>query len=139
MVWNVGDLASHLASRCGELARLRRAMRVRRRHRGGTAAAVDNYLIAEFPVRDMVALAEMFDVERKQFVAALSDVDPDYPVPAIAPNATARWPRAIFVVDHNNHGTQLAEAGARPWTSISTTSAGASRVAPPCDREPQGA
>ena len=117
MVWNVGDLSAHLVLTLRELTRALRGEQCA--YDGatvaGTAAAVDNYLVAEFPVRDMVALAEMFDVERARFVAALSDVDPDHPVPAIAPNATALALGAIFVVDHNNHGTQLAEAGARPW------------------------
>jgi hypothetical protein len=117
MVWNVGDLSAHLVLTLRELtlALLGEQCAYDGATVAGTAAAVDNYLVAEFPVRDVVALAEMFDIERARFVAALAGTEPDLPVPAIAPNATALALGAIFVIDHHNHGTQLAEAGVRSW------------------------
>lgn len=117
LVWSVGDLSAHLVLTLRELTRALRGepCAYDGATLAGTAAAVDNRLVAEFPVRDMAVLAEMFDIERARFSAVLADLDANHPIPAIAPNATALALGAIFVIDHHNHGTQLAGAGARWW------------------------
>jgi hypothetical protein len=118
MVWNVGDLAAHLVITLRELTRALRGEPCA--YDGatvaGTSAAVDNRLVAEFPERDLATLAGMFDNERARFAAALADLAPDHAIPAITPHATALALGAVFVVDHHNHGAQLATAGARPWS-----------------------
>jgi hypothetical protein len=118
LVWNVADLTVHLVVTLQELTKALRgeACAYDGATVAGTAAAVDNRLVTEFPERDMATLAGMFDAEREGFAAALTAADPDEPIPAIAPYATALALGAIFVVDHHNHGTQLASAGARPWS-----------------------
>jgi hypothetical protein len=117
LVWSVTDLAVHLVVTLQELTRalLGEACAYDGATVAGTSAAVDNRLVDAFPVRDLAALAELFDVERTRFAAALAGLDADHPVPAITPHATALALGAIFVVDHHNHGTQLSRAGARPW------------------------
>lgn len=114
--WTVADLSVHLVVTLQELTRAVRGEPCE--YDGatvaGTSAAVDNRLVDAFPVRDTAVLAEMFDVARAEFAAALAAVDPNEPIPAIAPHATALAIGSIFVIDHHNHGTQLARAGA-PW------------------------
>jgi hypothetical protein len=117
LVWSVTDLTVHLVVTLQELARalLGEACAYDGATVAGTSAAVDNRLVDAFPVRDMATLAELFDIERQRFVAALAALDADHPIPAITPHVTALALGAIFVVDHHNHGTQLSRAGARPW------------------------
>jgi hypothetical protein len=117
MVWCVADLAVHLVVTLQELTKALRgeACAYDGATLAGTSAVVDNRLVTAFPVRDVTSLAEMFDAERGRFVTTLASLDADHPVPAITPHATALALGAIFAVDHHNHGTQLATAGARPW------------------------
>jgi hypothetical protein len=117
LVWSVAELAGHLVRTLQELTRALegRPCAYDGANQAGTTAVVDDRVVADFTVRDMVALDGLFEEQLARFTDVLSQLPSDHPVTAIAPHATALALGAIFVVDHHNHGPQLARAGGPPW------------------------
>jgi hypothetical protein len=118
LVWTVSDLAVHLVVSMHELTNALKgepcaydgAMEAQ------TTALVDDRLVATYPIRQLPALRERFAAGLATFRDVVASLPADHPVPAIAPHATALAVAAIFTVDYDNHGPQLAAAGGPPWT-----------------------
>jgi hypothetical protein len=117
LVWSAAELAGHLVRSLEELtlALEGRPCAYDGAKQAGTTADVDDRLVANFTIREMAVLAALFEERLARFREVLSNLTSDHPVPAIAPHATALALGAIFVVDHHNHGPQLARAGGPAW------------------------
>jgi hypothetical protein len=117
MSWTVGELGAHLVTNLRELT-----LAVRGKtsaydgaYAKGTMGDVDDQLVLEFPERDLPNLSAQLIDALGQFGDALRSKAPGDVVSVIAPHATVDALAAIFVLDHHNHGSQLAGAGGPRW------------------------
>ena len=89
----------------------------------GTAAAVDNRLVAEFPVRDMAVLA---GVRGRAGGSSQPLPRSTRTIRSRHRPTPPRWPSAIFVMDHHTTGHSSPKRALHGGTSTSRTSTSAS-------------